>query len=203
MIIGKLPFYKIWKKSGATALKKRRFNKMMSLIDLPTNRPIKILEVGCANGKDFIQFATDDKYLISAVDINDCHINQKNVTFYQADAANLPFDNKSFDLVVTVGLLEHIEPVEKLCDVIKELDRVGLHQISVVPSISTLIEPHCGKLFFARRLHKNLFSEQEGTPLHLNFYTEHTWTKFKGFWGCNIKKLYYLPPIIKNTIIYK
>lgn len=203
MVIGKLPFYGIWKKSGATALKKRRFDKIMSLINLPNDRPIKILEVGCANGKDFIQFATDEKYQISAVDINDCKIEQKNVKFCKADASELPFEDKSFDLVVTIGLLEHIEPMEKLCAVIKELDRVGKHQISVVPSISTFVEPHCGKLFFSQRMHKKLFSDQKGVALHLNLFCEHTWTKFEGFFNCNIKKIYYLPPIIKNTIIYK
>ena len=203
MIIGKLPFYGLWKKNGATALKKRRFEKIMSLVPLPKDRKIKILEVGCANGTDFIQFAADERYEISAVDINDCNINQKNVTFYKADAANLPFEDKSFDLVVTVGLLEHIEPMEKLCAVIHELERVGKHQVSVVPSVSTLLEPHCGKLFFSQRLHRKLFSDQPDCALHLNFFTEHTWTKFEGFWGCDVKRMYYLFPIIKNTVIYK
>lgn len=212
MIIGRLPFYALWKKSGATALKKRRFQKIMSLIKMDdvappasnhVTKPIRILEVGCANGKDFIQFATDSRYEITAVDINDCVIEQSNVTFYKADAAELPFEDKSFDLVVSIGLLEHIEPMEKLCAVIRELDRVGTHQISVVPSISTLVEPHCGKLFFSQRMHRKLFSQQEGVPLHLNLFCEHTWTKFEGFMGCNVKKFYYLPPLIKNTVIYK
>lgn len=204
MIIGRLPFYRVWKSKGATYWKKRRFEKIISHIPKKDGEgKIKILEVGCANGKDFLQFLDPEKYEIWGVDINTSDELPEFVNFTEADAANLPFEDKSFDAVISIGLLEHIEPMEKLCRMISEFDRVGKHQVSVVPSVSTLLEPHSGKLFFSRGLHRNMFSEQEGMPLHLNFFTEHTWTKFSGFNGCDVKKFYYLPPIIKNTIIYK
>lgn len=202
MILGRNPLYKLWKGTIAKNLKRRRFDKMMSLVDLPKDRPVKVLEVGCANGKDFIQFAAEKNYEIWGVDIKEYDIEEK-VNFQVADAANLPFEDKSFDVVVSVGLLEHIEPMEKLCEAIKEFERVGRHLVHVVPSVSTFIEPHCAKIRFPLRLHRNMMSEQEGMPLHLNFFTEHTWTKFSGFNGCNIKRFYYLPPFIKNTVIYK
>ena len=203
MILGRLPIYKAWKKYGSESLKKRRFNKIMEKIDMPKDRPLKVLEVGCANGMDFIRFTNDKDFDISAVDLNYYEFERKDVKFYQADAAKLPFADKEFDVVVSIGLLEHIEPMEKLCEVIAEFDRVGKHQVSVVPSVSTFIEPHCAGFRFPLRLHKKMFSEQEGMPLHLNFFSEHTWTKFSGFWGCQVGKFYYMPPIIKNTIIYK
>lgn len=202
MILGRNPLYKMWKGTIAKSLKRRRFNKMMSLVDLPKDRPVKVLEVGCANGKDFVQFAAEGNYEIWGVDIKEYDI-EENINFSVADAAKLPFEDKSFDIVVSVGLLEHIEPMEKLCEAIKEFDRVGKHLIHVVPSVSTFIEPHCAKIRFPLRLHRNMMSEQAGMPLHLNFFTEHTWTKFSGFNGCDIKKFYYLPPLIKNTVIYK
>lgn len=163
------------------------------------NSDAKILEVGCANGKDFIQFANKKKYKIYAVDINEYEF--ENVKFINADAENLPFPDKSFDLVVSVGLLEHIEPVEKLCRIIREFDRVGKHQVSIVPSISTVIEPHCGSFRFPMKLHKNMCANDNN--LRLNYFTEHTWTKFEGFLGCKVKRFYYIPPFIKNTVIYK
>lgn len=202
MIIGRTAFYKAWKKSGSRFLKKRRYNKVIEKMEFPKDRPIKVLEVGCANGMDFIQF-TDERFEITAVDINKNELPRTDVTFVQADAESLPFEDKSFDVVVSIGLLEHIEPMEKLCRVIKEFDRVGKHQVSIVPSISSFIEPHCGKIRFPFKIHRNMFSDQEGMPLHLNFFTEHTWTKFEGFHGAEVNRFYYLPPIIKNTIIYK
>lgn len=203
MLTAKLPFYQIWKDRGATFWKRRRFEKILRLVPLPEGRPLKILEVGCANGKDFIQFLKDSPCEIWAVDIRPCQIEQEHVHFVLADAERLPFPNQTFDLVVSIGLLEHIEPMEKLCRVIREFERVGRHQVSVVPSISSLLEPHCCKLLFPLRLHRHMCAAQEGIPLHLNFFTEHTWTKFEGFYSCRVKRFFYLPPFIRNTAIYK
>ena len=203
MIIGQLPFYQIWKTHGATFWKRRRFKKMLALFDFPADHPLKILEVGCANGKDFIQFLPPEGCEIWGADICPCTVERADFHFVRADAAALPFEDKSFDLVVSVGLLEHIEPMEKLCKVIQEFDRVGRHQISVVPSISSILEPHCGKFFFPFRLRRDFCGAQLGQKLHLNFFTEHTWTKFCGFADCTVKRFFYIIPWIKNTMIYK
>lgn len=204
MIIGKLPFYQAWKNNGATFWKKRRFKKILRLIPLPEDRPVRVLEVGCANGKDFIQFLRNDpRFEVWGVDIQDCTPAAEEFRFILADAAALPFPDQSFDLVVSIGLLEHIEPMEKLCRVIQEFERVGRHQVSIVPSVSTLIEPHCCGLFFPLRLHRRMCAAQTGVPLHLNFFTEHTWTKFEGFYDCKVKRFFYLPPLVRNTAIYK
>ena len=202
MIIGRLPFYDHWKRTYSRNFLKRRFEIIRSCIPLDLNQPIRVLEVGCANGKDFIQFLADSPAEVWGVDLNPSPIQQENVKTIIADAAELPFPDNYFDLVVSVGLLEHIEPMEKLCTVIQEMDRVGKHVVSVVPSISTPLEPHCGKLFFPTGLHRSFCSPQEG-PLHLNFFSEHTWTKFEGFCGCSIRRFFYIPPLIRNTIIYK
>ena len=202
MIIGKTKFYGIWKNKYSLYWKKRRFDKIMKLVALPENRKIKVLEVGCSNGRDFIQFLPKDRFEIWGADI-DPNCGVENINFVTADAENLPFRDGEFDLVVSIGLLEHIEPVEKLCRVIHEFERVGKRQLSVVPSIATLLEPHSGKVLFPLRLWYEMMSEQPDMPLHLNFYTEHTWTKFTGFSSCKIKRFFYIPPFIMNTVIYK
>lgn len=202
MIIGRLPFYQIWKNTAGTFLKRRRFCKLMRLLpSLPPGK-VKVLEVGCSTGKDMIQFLSlDPRFEIWGADILQNH--PEGIHFVRADAADLPFSDKDFDLVISIGLLEHIEPMEKLCRVVKEMDRVGKHLISVVPSVSTLVEPHCGQFLFPLRLHKRLCSDKQISPLHLNFFSEHTWTKFHGFRDCRIKRIWYLPPLVKNTVIYK
>lgn len=202
MLTAALPFYKFWKSKASTVWRKRRFNKIIGLVPLPRGEAVRVLEVGCANGKDFLQFLPEDGFEIWGVDIKPCDPGER-VNFVRADAAELPFPDGYFDLVVSVGLLEHIEPMEKLCEVIREFERVGRHQISVVPSIATLLEPHSCQAAFPLRLHKNMLSWQEGVALHLNFFTEHTWTKFKGFYGCDVKRFYYIFPFIRNTVVYK
>lgn len=203
MIIGRLPFYNLWKSKGSFFLKKRRFRKIMKLVEFPEERKIRVLEVGCANGKDFIQFADNSRFEIWGVDIEDCAEIRGKIHFVRADAESLPFEDGYFDLVVTIGLLEHIEPMEKLCKVVSELERVGNHQISVVPSVTTLIEPHNFKLLFPLRMQRKMCAKQRGIPLHLNFFSEHTWTKFMGFSECRIKRFFYLPFFVRNTVIYK
>lgn len=115
----------------------------------------------------------------------------------------MPFEDKSFDLVVSVGLLEHVEPIEKLCRVVREIDRVGKSYVCVVPSISSLIEPHCGAISFPARLHRDLLEKYQTTPLKINYFSEHTWSKFLGFKDCDIVRRFYCFPVIRNTFIYK
>ena len=107
--------------------------------------------------KGFYTVLGDTTFDIWAVDINFYEFEQKNVRFQIADAANLPFADQSFDLVVSIGLLEHIEPMEKLCSVIQEFERVGKHQASVVPSISTFWSRTPANYFFRSDCIKAVF----------------------------------------------
>jgi len=201
----KTPLYRVWKNKLATGLKRARLAKILKLSGLAdANRKIRILEVGCANGQDALQFLTDKaKYELAGVDITDSKIPFENFTFVQADAAALPFADNSFDLVISIGLLEHIEPMEKLCAVIREMRRVGKAYVSVVPSVSTLLEPHAVSLFWPLRLHKKMVHKHcGGVPLHLNFFTDHSWSKFEGFADAEVRRFYYLFPLVRNTYIY-
>jgi len=204
MIIGKTKLYAWWKRSVATSLKKKRFARILSLAKLPEHDRIKVLEIGCGNGKDVVQFLNDPhKYKVVGVDLLDQHIEQDNFSFVKADAAELPFPDKSFDLTISVGLLEHIDDMEKLCAITKEIDRVSKSFVIVVPCVSTLIESHNLGIRWPLRLHKNYTTKNITSPLKLNFYSDHTWTKFPGFQEADVARFYYIAPLIKNTIIYK
>ena len=97
MIIGKMKFYRVWKDKYSSFWKKRRFNKIMGLLKLPDRERIKVLEVGCSNGRDFIQFLPRDKFEIWGADIDaDCGADT-DIHFVTADAADLPFDDGEFD----------------------------------------------------------------------------------------------------------
>lgn len=204
MVLGHMKLYRKWKDRWATGLKKRRFRRLMELAPRQEGRPLRVLEVGCGNGKDMMQFMSDAaQYQLWGVDVRFQGFTQENFTFCQADGEDLPFPDKFFDLVLTVGVLEHIEPMEKLCRMIAEMDRVGEHLISVVPCVSTLVEPHCGGVRWPLKPHPQYMGEQPGVQLHLNFFTDHTWTKFQGFADCKVKRFFYLAPLIRNTVIYR
>lgn len=89
----------------------------------------QILEVGCGRGF-YEQFlgSVFPAVKITGVDLKESYLNvarhtvtNKNVTFVNADATNLPFKAKAFDRIIATEVLEHI-PDEQ--GVLKELYRV-------------------------------------------------------------------------------
>jgi ubiquinone/menaquinone biosynthesis C-methylase UbiE len=182
-----------------TFFQKKRFEVInKSLNDfIHTKKPLKILEVGCGLGRDFTQFIPESSPLeYYGIDINtdvSSFPASRNITRMKADARYIPFPDKFFDIVVSVGMLEHIEPIEDLCKIISEIQRVGKNYCVVVPAVSTLLEPHTAT--FLWQLRKNKSSAR------LNFYSDSAWCSFSGFHGCQIRRFYFIPPFITNTII--
>lgn len=196
-------YYKIWKTKYSVYVKKKRvrfINDVMSgrLFDQAWLDGKNILEIGSAHGSDFIQFFKHPNLKITAVDIIDYDIKQDNVTFLKADAEKLPFDDKHFDFCVSFGVLEHIQPIEKLCNVISEIDRVSKSYAMIVPCISTFFEPHTADFLWQLRSsgNKRVYSR-------LNYYSDEAWMQFQGFDGASVKRYSYIPFLIRNTLIYK
>jgi ubiquinone/menaquinone biosynthesis C-methylase UbiE len=88
----------------------------------------KCLEVGCGNGKSSLEIIRRFKVNLSAVDIDSKQVALArktlagtNVKIQKADAANLPFDDSSFDSVVETFALVHIEDYPKA---LREIKRV-------------------------------------------------------------------------------
>ena len=200
MVFGKTPLYRLWKGRMSAFWRRRRLMKLLRLAAVPEGA--RILEAGCGEGKDVLQFLTGRGYELWAADILERALPWADVSFVRADAAELPFADGEFDLVITVGLLEHIEPLEKLCKVAGELRRVGKRQISVVPSLSTPLEPHSASPLWPWRLHRDKFGPQPDGTLRLNFLTDHSWTKLEPFSACKVKRIWYLPGLVRNTVIY-
>lgn len=195
--------YPSWKSKYSTRLKRSRVRFINNMnLDHPFDsrwlNGKRVLEVGCGEGKDFIQFFDDSMVQITAIDIKDQILEQSNVTFMKIDAQELPFEDKQFDLTVSFGVLEHIQPIEKLCKVISEIDRVSKSYAIIVPNISTLIEPHAVDLFWQLRS-----PERKCRYSQLNYYSDEAWLQFKGFSKARIKRYSYIPFLIKNTLIYK
>jgi ubiquinone/menaquinone biosynthesis C-methylase UbiE len=197
-------FYPTWKHRWVTSLKKRRISYFSTLLgghlfDESWLSGKNILEIGCSSGADFLQFFKDIKGVrFTGIDILPQKIKQPNVTFLQMDAEVTPFQDKSFDLTVSIGVLEHIQPIEKLCKVIAEIDRISKEYVVIVPNISTLLEPHTVDFLWQLRAmnKKKKYSA-------LNYFSDEAWLQFGGFSGAKITRFAYIPLLIKNTIIVK
>ncbi|KUK77282.1 MAG: Methyltransferase type 11 [candidate division WS6 bacterium 34_10] len=99
-----------------------------------------------------------------------------------------------------MGVLEHIEPIEKLCKVVSEIDRVFKEYCVVVPCINTVLEPHLKSLRWQLRDY-NKKRRIEGVGV--NYFSDDAWLKFDGFKDASIKRFWYIPGILLNIMIYK
>lgn len=106
------------------------------------NKGKRVLEVGCGRGSLSCYFS-DAGFDCKLIDSSEKAINiaeeifktnNLKAEFVVGDAYNLPFNNKSFDLVFSIGLLEHFEEIEKpMQEQIRILDSGGLFLGYVVP----------------------------------------------------------------------
>ena len=158
----------------------------------------KILEVGCGNGNDFVQHISNNNIKIIGLDIRDTGLKKENLEMIVTDAETISFPDKYFDLTFSCGVLEHIQPVEKLSRMIKEIRRVSKRYIVIVPSISTLIEPHTGSIMWQLRSKR-----KKESNLQLNYYSDDAWLQFEGFKNAQSKRFFHIPFILTNLLIYK
>lgn len=79
----------------------------------------KVLDVGCAKGW-YIKYLKDLGFEVQASDLEKA-IGFDDVPFVQASATELPFEDGSFDTVLAINILEHVEDEKKI---LSELHRV-------------------------------------------------------------------------------
>ena len=97
---------------GRRGLKEDLRNEpMWSTIRDVLNKPGRLLEAGCGTGQ-WVQFLTQGgfdavgvDYALSGLEVGRAH--NPNLKLVQADFRNLPFDDGSFDYVVSFGAVEH------------------------------------------------------------------------------------------------
>ena len=109
--------------------------RFLAALDLPSHA--QVLDAGCGTGK-LASFMQSQGHCITGIDLSDDALTitrAKGINAIKADILEgLPFEDRSFDLVYSDGLLEHfIDPKP----VLVELSRLSrLHLLTFVPRIS-------------------------------------------------------------------
>src|SRR4030043_310256 len=129
-------FQKIWHK--------RRFSEVEKFIEPGGG---KILDIGCADGmfsKIVFDKSKADEYI--GIDILIPSIawakkqlkKYKNMKFKVGNAHNLNFQSSTFDAVIALEVLEHVNDPVKVLSEIKRILKIGGYAILLVPSDSIL-----------------------------------------------------------------
>jgi ubiquinone/menaquinone biosynthesis C-methylase UbiE len=104
-----------------------RAEKLLQFVDMKENQ--NYLEVGCGNGNVCRYVAKKYPWNVTGVDVDPEQIKLaqesshdiKNIRFLTADATDLPFPDKDFDVVLSFGVTHHIS---NWLDALNEIRRV-------------------------------------------------------------------------------
>lgn len=114
-----------------------------------------VLEVGSGRGS-FSAYFAQDGYKTTLIDTSASVIDlakkmftsnglEKDTEFVVGDAFKMPFEDESFDVITSIGLLEHFEDIESaLKEQLRVLKKGGVFTAYVVPekeSVQNLFEP--------------------------------------------------------------
>lgn len=128
-------------------LRWRRSKRIRYILSMVKTWPgMKVLDVGCGHdGRSFESIVSND-YMITGIDLFDPHeinISHPHFRYHKQDASDLSmFDSKQFDLVISIGMMEHICERSILKQMAREIERVAQQWVIIVPWKYTLIEPH-------------------------------------------------------------
>jgi len=120
------------------------------------NNPPNILDIGCGSGANMEMLKPFGK--ITGIDIFPESVNYvKSLGFkvLEADAQELPLPNNSFDLVLVMDLLEHVENDEKVISEIHRVLKPSGFCIVTVPAFNLMWSPSDKTLKHYRRYSKN------------------------------------------------
>lgn len=171
--------------------KAKKIELLLNLDKVVTNHPLRILEIGCGSGGIAHYFATHGTILckVDAVDIYDNRQIFNHYTFTKVSGTILPFEDCSFDIVISNHVIEHVglihDQLEHLLEIHRVLNSSGMCYLAA-PNRWMITEPHYN-LNFLSWLPAKLRSP----------YLR--WNKRGNFYDCEPPSLKVLEELLRST----
>lgn len=140
----------------------RRVNQILS-DRVRIDRPLRILDVGCGSA-GFMRHVADKTERYVGVDTIRHEGAPKNLEFFQSDLdkEKIPFENGTFDAVVSIETIEHLENPRALVREMSRVCRSGGLLIVTTPNQESLLS----KMTFLMKNEFNAFQEPS-YPAHI------------------------------------
>ena len=112
---------------------------------LPNNS--RILDIGCGNGRNML----DPRHTFVGIDncatfVNICKNRGLNVVY--SDMAELPFEDNSFDAIISIASFHHLSSIERRIKCLEEMKRVISHNGKILLSVWSKNQSHNNKKKF-------------------------------------------------------
>lgn len=150
----------------ATDFSKSRFRiwpHIRQFLDgLPSNS--KVLDIGCGNGKnmdyrkDLQMFGLEHSQALTDICV------EKGLKVIQGDARSLPFEDNTFDAIIMIAVIHHIDPQEHY-KVLNEIKRVLQPGGKCLITNWAVEQPPSAKRQFHKGLNMVIWKGKEETPL--------------------------------------
>ncbi len=127
--------------SVATKLRRKRAAFLMSLL-APLQRPIRILDVGGTEQYWKMVDVAEDEIHISLLNLEAIETSLPNCLSISGDARQLKFEDRSFDVVFSNSVIEHVGSYQDQERMASEVRRVGRRYFVQTPNKYFPIEPH-------------------------------------------------------------
>ena len=129
--------------------------KIELLLSLKASVPsLKLLEIGTGSGGIAHYFANVSEldFNVNAIDVVDNRLVRDGYSFQLTSGVRLPFDDETFDVLITNHVIEHVGDYGAQCEHLKEIRRVlkknGIGYLAV-PNRWMLVEPHFKLIFLS------------------------------------------------------
>ena len=131
------------KTSLAAGMRRKRFQHFLQLLER-VPRPVTVLDIGgTQNFWEVMNYVNLDQFQITLLNVHHVKTKFYNFSSIIGDATNLTgISDKSFDVVFSNSVIEHVGTYQQQQDMAREIQRVGKRYFVQTPNYYFPIEPH-------------------------------------------------------------